>query len=59
LSLGNKIIPLSKEEADRWKRAIAPIIKQYVKETTDHGLPGQKAVKEIEDLIKKYSKIYK
>ncbi len=31
----------------------------YVKEVSAKGLPAQKAVKEVEELIKRYSKIYK
>lgn len=59
VSLGNKIIPLSKEENARWKKAVSPIIDEYVKTADDKGMPGKKAVKEVESLIKKYSKTYK
>ncbi len=59
LSLGNKIIPLSKEETVRWKKAVSPMIDNYIKTTEEKGLPGQKAVTETENLIKKYSKRYK
>ncbi|GAI61578.1 unnamed protein product, partial [marine sediment metagenome] len=59
LSLGNKIIPLSKEENARWKKAVSPIIDSYIKTTKEKGLPGQKAVTATENLIKKYSKRYK
>jgi len=59
LSLGNKIIPLNKPEGARWKKAVRPIINEYVKTTTAKGLPGQKAVAETENLIKKYAKKYK
>jgi TRAP-type C4-dicarboxylate transport system substrate-binding protein len=59
LSLGNKIIPLSKEENNRWKKAVSPIIGDYVKTVNAKGLPGQQAVKEAESLIKKYEKTYK
>ncbi|MBN1662001.1 MAG: TRAP transporter substrate-binding protein [Deltaproteobacteria bacterium] len=59
LSLGNKIIPLSKGEDAKWKKAVSPIIDEYVKTATANGLPGKEAVKEVENLIKKYSKVYK
>lgn len=59
LSLGNKIIPLSKAESDRWKKAVSPIINEYVKTATANGLPGNDAVREINNLIKKYGKTYK
>lgn len=58
-SLGNKIIPLSKEENIRWKKAVRPIIDDYIKSAESKGLPGKQAVKEAEALIKKYSKQYK
>lgn len=59
LSLGNKIIPLSKEENARWKKAVSPIISEHIKTTNAKGLPGQQAVKEVDMLIKKYEKVYK
>jgi len=59
LSLGNKVIPLSKEEDARWKKAVSPIIQDYIKTTDAKGLPGKNAVKEVESLIKKYGKLYK
>ena len=59
LSLGNKIIPLSKQEGARWKKAVRPMLNEYIKTTTAKGLPGQKAVTETERLIKKYAKTYK
>jgi TRAP-type C4-dicarboxylate transport system substrate-binding protein len=59
LSLGNKIVPLSAEENTRWKKAVRPIIDNYIKEVSAKGLPAEKAVKDVEGLIQKYSKIYK
>ncbi|MBN1381153.1 MAG: TRAP transporter substrate-binding protein [Deltaproteobacteria bacterium] len=59
LSLGNKIISLSKAESKLWANAVAPIIDQYAKTAEGNGLPGGKAVQEIQKLIKKYSKVYK
>jgi TRAP-type C4-dicarboxylate transport system substrate-binding protein len=59
LSLGNKIIPLSKDENSRWKKAVSPIISEYAKTANAKGLPGQQAVKEAESLIGKYGKMYK
>jgi len=59
LSLGNKIITLSKEENAKWKNTVSPIILDYIKTTDANGLPGKKSVKEVELLIKKYSKLYK
>lgn len=59
LGLGNKIIPLSREESALWKKAVSPIIQDYIRATDAKGLPGQRAVKEVESLIKKYGKLYK
>jgi hypothetical protein len=50
---------LSKEENARWKKAVSPIIQDYIKTTDAKGLPGQQAVKEVDSLIKKYGKLYK
>ncbi len=59
LSLGNKIIPLSREEGARWKAAVKPIINEYIRTTDGKGLPGKAAVAEAESMIKKYSKKYR
>jgi TRAP-type C4-dicarboxylate transport system substrate-binding protein len=59
VDLGNKIIPLSKEENNRWKKAVSPIFQNYIRAADAKGLPGQQAVKEVESLIKKYGKLYK
>ncbi len=56
LSLGNKIIPLSPAENLRWKKAVSPVITEFVTAANAKGLPGDKAVKETEKLIKKYAK---
>jgi TRAP-type C4-dicarboxylate transport system substrate-binding protein len=44
LSLGNKIISLSKEENERWAEAVRPILDDYVKSMKEKGLPGQEAL---------------
>jgi len=59
LGLGNKIVPLSAEENARWGKAVRPIIEGYIKEVSAKGLPAQKAVAEVEGLIKQYAKTYK
>jgi TRAP-type C4-dicarboxylate transport system substrate-binding protein len=59
LGLGNKIVPLSAEENGRWKKAVGPIIDDYIKEVSAKGLPAEKAVKEVENLIRQYGKTYK
>jgi len=59
LSLGNKIVPLSKEQQNRWRSAVKPIISDYIKAMDARGLPGKKTVEETEKLIKKYAATYK
>ncbi len=59
LGLGNKIVSLSADENARWKKAVRPIIDDYIKEVSAKGLPAEKAVTEVENLIKQYSKTYK
>lgn len=56
LSLGNKIIPLSKEESARWAKAITSVIANYEKKAEAKGLPGKDYVKFLQNGIKKYSK---
>lgn len=56
LSLGNKIIPLSKEESDKWAKAVAPVIDEQIKALEGKGLAGAEYVKFIKDSIAKYSK---
>jgi TRAP-type C4-dicarboxylate transport system substrate-binding protein len=51
LSLGNKIIPLSKEESARWRKAVEPVINDYITNTPD----GDKYVGKIRELMKQYS----
>jgi TRAP-type C4-dicarboxylate transport system substrate-binding protein len=58
LSLGNEIISISEEENGRWKKAVEPIINNYIKTAEDKGLPGNKAVECAKNLIKKYEKEY-
>lgn len=52
LSLGNKIIPLSDEESARWRKAVEPVINDYIAKTPN----GDSYVKKVEELISKYSK---
>jgi TRAP-type C4-dicarboxylate transport system substrate-binding protein len=59
LSLGNKIVSLSADENGRWRKAVRPIIDSYIKEVSAKGLPAEKAVTEVENLIRQYGKIYK
>jgi TRAP-type C4-dicarboxylate transport system substrate-binding protein len=53
LKLGNKIISLSKEENERWAKAVRPLLDDYVKNMKDKGLPGEEALKFCIDTLKK------
>jgi len=53
LKLGNKIIPLSKEENEKWVKAVRPILDDYVKNMKGKGLPGEEALKFCVDQLKK------
>jgi TRAP-type C4-dicarboxylate transport system substrate-binding protein len=53
LKLGNKIIPLSQEENQRWAKATSPVLDGYVKAMKEKGLPGEEALKFSLDFLKK------
>jgi TRAP-type C4-dicarboxylate transport system substrate-binding protein len=53
LKLGNKIISLSKEENERWKKMVRPILDEYVNEMKAKGLPGEEALKFCLDYLEK------
>jgi TRAP-type C4-dicarboxylate transport system substrate-binding protein len=55
-SLGNEIIPLSKEESARWAKAVEPVADAYVKDVKKIGLPGQEYVDFIRAKVREYSK---
>lgn len=59
LSLGNRIVSLSAEETTRWKKAVAPIIDQYVQEISAKGLPAKNAIGELEGMIRRSGTLYK
>ncbi len=54
LSKGNEIISLSDEENLRWKEAVKPVIKEYIQEANDKGLPGDLYIKKALELIEAY-----
>ena len=53
VKLGNQIIPLTKEEAEKWTKAAKPLLDEYVKEKTAKGLPAEEALKFCQDYLKK------
>ena len=53
LKLGNQIIPLSKEENEKFAKAVRPILDDYVKSMKEKGLPGEEALKFCLDRLTK------
>lgn len=54
LKLGNQFISLSKEENERWVKAVSPLLDDYVKRMKEKGLPGEEALKFCLDTLKKF-----
>jgi TRAP-type C4-dicarboxylate transport system substrate-binding protein len=52
LKLGNKILPLSREENLRWAKAVSPLLDEYVHNMKAKGLPGDQALKFCVDRLK-------
>jgi len=54
---GGKIITLSKEEQQRWvDKGAKPLFEEYIKNMKAKNLPGEEAVKFIQDTLKPYKK---
>jgi TRAP-type C4-dicarboxylate transport system substrate-binding protein len=53
--LKREMISLSPEEQQKWKEAVQPVLDAYVQATKDKGLPGEQFLKDVQDLIAKYS----
>ena len=51
LERGNKIVPLSSSESDRWANSVQPIIDNYIQAASGKGLPGDAYVSELKRLI--------
>jgi TRAP-type C4-dicarboxylate transport system substrate-binding protein len=58
LSLKNEITALPAAENQRWVAAVAPVIENFKKSATEKGLPGDKAIAEIQRLLKENGKKY-
>jgi TRAP-type C4-dicarboxylate transport system substrate-binding protein len=54
LGLGNEIITLSPEESARWKKAVEPIMTDYVKGSAEKGFDGQQALDLTLKALEKY-----
>jgi len=53
LKLGNKIISLSKDENEKWVKAVRPLLDEYVNNMKGKSLPGDEALKFCLDTLKK------
>ncbi len=51
LEKGNKIYNLSETESAAWKTQVRPILDDYVKKTTSKGLPGDKVLARIIEML--------
>jgi len=58
LGLKNEIIRISDSSNPEWVKAVDPIIDEYIKATAQKGLPGDRAVVELRQLIETYRKKY-
>jgi len=56
LSLGNRIVPLSRAESRRWVKAIAPVVKEYIDANKVNGVDTNKAVRDLQASIQRFSK---
>lgn len=55
LGLDNQIIELSAEQNDLWKKAIAPVIDDYIESMDQKGFEGKKMVDLLQELIDRHS----
>ena len=49
--LGHDIIPLTPDEQKKWKAAVQPILDEYLKNTTEKGLPGKEVLGKLQTLL--------
>lgn len=50
-SLNNQIVSLSAEESAKWKKAVEPVIADYIKTAESKGLSGKKYVDDLNGMI--------
>lgn len=54
--LNRETISLPAEQQQQWKDAVKPVLEAYVAAAKGKGLPGEEFLKDVQDLIAKYSK---
>ena len=57
--MGHQFIHVDEKEQARWEQALKPLQDEYVKITESKGLPGKAALEYRQQLMEKYSKVYK
>ncbi len=55
LQPAREMITLSAEEQQQWKKAVEPVLAAYVEAARAKGLPGEQFLKDVQDLVVKYS----
>lgn len=55
-SKGNKLIELSAEEAEAWRKAAQPVLGEYVEEASKKGLPAKEALDYTKKVLVEFSK---
>ncbi len=53
---GNTFTLLSADETDRWAKAAAPLVDEWVDDMDKRGLPGKQMLQDARDLLVKYRK---
>jgi hypothetical protein len=56
LNQGNAFLGLDTEESERWKKAVSPIIDNYVKTMNEKGFNGREVVDYIVSRLKRHMK---
>lgn len=56
LELGNEIIELTPQQSALWVETVQPVMNEYIAGMKKKNLPGEKAVSELQNLIKKSGK---
>ncbi len=58
LSKGGKVIKLTKEEDERWAKAVRPVLEEYAAAMKAKGLPGERVPNLLPGVVEKQSLIH-
>ena len=56
LKQGGKVLTLTKDDGERWVKAVQPVLDDYVAMTKSKGLPGDEVLKFAQDYLKQHKK---